>query len=96
MRAKMESLAKKEKDIEKSHDKLERILHENKKLLTFKQNMGKEMDNAKEFVEKKNEHIQLVKKKKDIQRQIEIAELEAKKARRILKQIGDASLMQAP
>lgn len=96
MRAKMESLAKKEKDIEKSHDKLERILHENKKLLTLKQTMGKEMDNAKEFVEKKNEHIQLVKKKKDIQRQIEIAELEAKKARRILKHIGDASLLHAP
>lgn len=43
--------------------------------------MGKEMDSAKEFVEKKNEHATLVKKKKDILRQIEIAELEAKKAR---------------
>ena len=96
MRAKMDSLAKKEKDIDKSHEKLDRILHENKKLLTFKQSIGKEMDNAKEFVEKKNEHIQLVKKKKDIQRQIEIAELEAKKARRILKHIGDTSMLNAP
>jgi hypothetical protein len=33
----------------------------------------------------------LLKKKKDIQRQIEIAELEAKKARRILRQVGDTT-----
>jgi len=51
------------------------------------------MDNAKEFVEKKNEYMTLVKKKKDILRQIEIAELEAKKARRILKQVGDVGLL---
>ena len=55
--------------------------------------MGKEMDNATEFVEKKNEQQTLIKKKKDILRQIEIAELEAKKARRILKQVGEVSLL---
>ena len=59
----------------------------------FKTQMGKEMDNATEFVEKKNEYMTLVKKKKDILRQIEIAELEAKKARQILKQVGDVSLL---
>jgi len=47
----------------------------------FKTNIGKEMGDAKEFVEKKNEQATLQKKKKDILRQIEIAELEAKKAR---------------
>ena len=56
--------------------------------------MGKEMDNATEFVEKKNEQQTLIKKKKDILRQIEIAELEAKKARRIQKQVGEVSLLQ--
>ena len=35
------------------------------------------MDNAKEFVEHKNKQLMLIKKKKDVERQIEIAELEA-------------------
>lgn len=94
MNAKTESLAKKEADILKSQVKVEKITYENKKLIQFKATIGKEMDNAKEFVEKKNEHMQLVKKKKDIQRQIEIAELEAKKARKILKQVGDTTWLQ--
>ena len=59
----------------------------------FKTQMGKEMDNASEFVIKKNEFATLCKKKKDILRQIEIAELEAKKARLILRQVGDVGLL---
>ncbi len=89
MKVQTDSLAKKELDIIKSTEKRNKITYENKKLAQFKSQQGKEMDNAKEFVEKKNEYMALVKKKKDIQRQIEIAELEAKKARRILKQVGD-------
>ena len=94
MKVQTDSLAKKENDINKSTAKLKKINFENKKLTNFKSMQGEEMDNAKEFVEKKNEYMGLVKKKKDIQRQIEIAELEAKKARRILKQVGDTTWLQ--
>jgi len=94
MKVQTDSLAKKENDINKSTAKLKKINFEIKKLTNFKSMQGKEMDNAKEFVEKKNEYMGLVKKKKDIQRQIEIAELEAKKARRILKQVGDTTWLQ--
>ena len=91
--AKTESLRKKEDDIQKSTINKARIQKLIKIENQIKTQMGKEMDNATEFVEKKNEQATLIKKKKDILRQIEIAELEAKKARRILKQVGDTQLL---
>jgi len=51
------------------------------------------VENAKEFVKKKNDNLFLLKNLKDVERQIEIAELEAKKARKILKQFGDTNWM---
>lgn len=66
--AKTESLHKKTTDIKKSEDKRKSIQMNVRRMQQFNTNIGKDIDSAKEFVEKKNEHMQLVKKKKDIMR----------------------------
>ena len=90
---KTESLFKQEAYIIKSNTAVGKILRQNKKLNTIKSSQGKDVDNAKEFVKKKNDSLFLLKTKKDVERQIEIAELEAKKARKILKQFEDTNWM---
>ena len=92
-KVKSESLVKQQLNIVKSTSAVAKITQKVKKLNTLKATQGKDVENAKEFVKKKNDNLFLLKNLKDVERQIEIAELEAKKARKILKQFGDTNWM---
>ncbi len=92
-KVKTESLIKQQANIVKSTSAVAKITQKVKKLNTLKATQGKDVENAKEFVKKKNDNLFLLKTKKDVERQIEIAELEAKKAKKILKQFGDTNWM---
>jgi hypothetical protein len=67
-KVKTESLIKQQANIVKSTSAVAKITQKVKKLNTLKATQGKDVENAKEFVKKKNDNLFLLKTKKDVER----------------------------
>ena len=81
---KSKKLMKKQRDIDTTQAELDKLLHERKTLIA-KLQMKKEAADPIKFIMEKNKVMELHKSVKNWKRKIEIAELEARKARAILK-----------
>jgi hypothetical protein len=77
-------LAKKHQDIRKTKDELAKIQYE-KKCIVAEMALNRNAADPIKFITEKNKVMELRKSEKNWLRKIEIAELEAKKARAILK-----------
>ena len=61
-------MVKQQLNIVKSTSAVAKITQKVKKLNTLKATQGKDVENAKEFVKKKNDNLFLLKTKKDVER----------------------------
>ena len=77
-------LEKKHADIKKTKDELFKIQHE-KKVIAAEMALNRNAADPIKFITEKNKVMELRKSEKNWLRKIEIAELEAKKARGVLK-----------
>ena len=93
MEAKTESLEKKKKDIRNTEYEIEKENALNKKQKALQSQM-KEMADPLDFVQQKNQGTVYARMKANWERKIEIAELEAKKARAILKRRDQQKMVQ--
>lgn len=85
MDIKTKMLAKKKQDVDATKEAIAQVEKSNR-TENARLNEIKNMPNPLKFVNQKNDEMKLVKKVKNWERKIEIAELEAKRARAVLKQ----------
>mmetsp|Transcript_12614 Transcript_12614/g.8792 ORF Transcript_12614/g.8792 Transcript_12614/m.8792 type:complete len:85 (+) Transcript_12614:824-1078(+) len=84
MDIKTKMLAKKKQDVDATKEAIAQVEKSNR-TENARLNEIKNMPNPLKFVNQKNDEMKLVKKVKNWERKIEIAELEAKRARAVLK-----------
>ena len=93
MEAKTASLIKKKKDIVSTREIIEKAQHFHKQQLALMQ-QTKDMEDPLTFVQQKNQTQVYRRMKSNWERKVEIAELEAKKARAVLKRRDQNAMMQ--